>query len=183
MRIPFLKNFRRGFATNSSSSHSFVYLKSEGSLGAENPGSYTDNELGWHGFRLDAISEKLFYVLVSMVGGGWQSSDGSEEYADYGHQFPELTEDDFRQAASGYVDHESRGLIGIDQARDPHLVVFGGNDNGSESQERISAIRSGEVDWSRTEIEYDDFEYIRVDDEEGQKAIRRFLDENPWAAR
>lgn len=183
MRIPFLKNFRRGFATNSSSSHSFVYLKKAGGLGSENPGFYTDSEFGWNDFRLNTIREKLFYVLVGRIGGGWEDSNGSEEFEEFGDQFPELTEADFRQAANGYVDHDSIGLISADQARDPHTAIFGGNDNDEGSQERIAAIRRGEVDWSRTEIEYDDFQHIRMDDEEGQKAIRAFIEKNPWAAR
>lgn len=183
MKIPFLKNFRRGFATNSSSSHSFVYLKEAQGLGDENPGRYTDSEFGWGDFRLDTIREKLFYVLVGMVGGGWEPKSAAEDYEEYGEQFPELTEDDFEQAVHGYVDHESKGLISADQARDPHLVVFGGNDNSDGSEERHAAIRSGEVDWTRTVMEYDDLEFIRQDDEEGQKAVKRFYEANPWAAR
>lgn len=186
MRIPFLKNFRRGFATNSSSSHSFVYMKEAqlGGLGAEGPGGYIGSEFGWEDFRLDTIREKLFYFLVGRIGGSWdRSSDGAEEFRDMGEDFPELTEEDFSDAASGYVDHDSKGLISAEMARDPHLVVFGGNDNGGESQERIAAIRRGEVDWTRTEMDYDLMEHVPYDDEEGQKAIKRFLDENPWAAR
>lgn len=184
MRIPFLKNFRRGFATNSSSSHSFVYMKEAGGLGEKSPASHLGFEFGWEDFRLDTIREKLFYFLVGRIGGSWtRSSDGAEEFEAMGKDFPELTEEDFSDAAGGYVDHDSVGLISAEMARDPHLVVFGGNDNGGNSQERIAAIRNGEVDWSRTELEYDDLEHISYDDEEGQKAIKRFLDENPWAAR
>lgn len=183
MKIPFLKNFRRGFATNSSSSHSFVYMKDEQGLGDENPGRYTDNEFGWQDFRLDTIREKLFYVLVGRIGGGWGSDQSTveEDIEEWGDEFPELTEEDFAAAKNGYIDHESVGTIGMDQARDPHVVVFGGNDNSGDSQERVAAIRAGEVDWSRTEMDVDDLEHLRMDDEDGQKAAREFLKKNPWA--
>jgi len=182
MKIPFLKNFRRGFATNSSSSHSFVYLKDEQGLGEPNPGNYTGNEFSWSDFRLDTIREKLFYVLVGKIGGGWGSDQSAEgDFEEYGDLFPELSEDDFMAAKNGYIDHQSQGTIGTDQARDPHLVVFGGNDNDGDSQERAAAVRAGEIDWSRTEMNVDDLEHIRMDDEEGQKAAREFLKENPWA--
>lgn len=183
MKIPFLKNFRRGFATNSSSSHSFVYLKEDQELGAENPGSYLDSGFNWQDFRLNTIREKLFYVLVGRIGGGWNDGDGSEEYEEFGDQFPELTEDDFRAAAQGNIDHDSVGTIGADQARDPRVVVFGGNDNDGGSRERAEAIRAGEIDWSKTEMNYDDFEHLRVDDKEGQKAAKAYIESNPWAAR
>jgi len=185
MKIPFLKNFRRGFATNSSSSHSFVYLKEEQGIGEPNPGSYTDNEFGWSDFRLDTVREKLFYVLVGMIGGGWGSDQSSaeEDFEALGDQFPELSQEDFQAAKSGYVDHESRGSIGFMEARDTHVVVFGGNDNDGESQERIAAIRAGEIDWSKTVMDYSDFEYLRPDDEAGQKAARAYIEANPWAAR
>lgn len=184
MKIPFLKNFRRGFATNSSSSHSFVYLKKEGELGAVNPGSHLDSGFGWEDFRLDTIREKLFYVLVGRIGGGWdQSSDGSTEFQDLGEDFPELTEDDFRAAVGGYIDHDSVGTIGADMARDPHVVVFGGNDNEGESEERAAAVRNKEVDWSKTDLEYYDLPHIQADDEEGQLKVKEYLKENPWASR
>lgn len=185
MRMPFLKNFRRGFATNSSSSHSFVYLKNEHGLGAETPSRHISGEFGWEDFRLDTIREKLFYVLVGMIGGGWRSDvDAAAEFADRAAQFPELTEEDFESAAAGYIDHDSVGTISLEDARDPYLVVFGGNDNDDvPSQERADAIRAGEVDWSKTAMDYHDLQYIRVDDEEGQRAALAYLKENPWAAR
>ena len=184
MKIPFLKNFRRGFATNSSSSHSFVYLKSEGGLGDETPSSYTDNEFGWGDFRLNTIREKLFYVLVGRIGGGWNGSgDGDEEFENIGDQFPELSQEDFRAAAAGYIDHDSVGTISEYQAREPHLVVFGGNDNSEGSQERADAVRAGEIDWSLTDMSYEDLPHLRPDDVEGQAKAKEYLGENPWASR
>jgi len=184
MKIPFLKNFRRGFATNSSSSHSFVYMKEDQGLGEENPGSYLDSGFNWQDFRLSTIREKLFYVLVGRIGGGWSDvGDGSKEYEELGDEFPELTREDFSAAVSGNIDHESVGTIGTLEARDPKVVVFGGNDNEPGSEERAAAIRAGEIDWSRTQIDYEDLEHLQVKDEAGQRAARAYLDANPWAAR
>ena len=173
MKIPFLKNFRRGFATNSSSSHSFVYLKNEDGLGPENPSSYIDSEFGWGDFRLSTIREKLFYVLVGKIGGGWgsKSESADELFEKFEQDFPELTREDFEAASQGYIDHQSQGTISEKEARDPHVVVFGGNDNGGESSERAAVVANREVDWSKTNIEWDDQENISPDDKQGQIAI------------
>jgi hypothetical protein len=165
MRLPFLKNFRRGFATNSSSSHSFVYLKEPraGELG----GPVYQESFGWEDFRLDTLKEKLFYALVSRIGGGWQvtEADIDEHFEEHGSTFPELTREDFTEAAHSYVDHDSVGLISPDDARDPHLVVFGGNDNGGDSQERARAVASGEIDWERSEMLYEDADHLPLRDD------------------
>lgn len=67
-KLPFLKNFRRGFATNSSSSHSFLYLK-EPVPGAHDDHLVDADDFSWNDFRLDTIKEKLFYVLDGRIGG------------------------------------------------------------------------------------------------------------------
>lgn len=154
-----LKNFRRGFATNSSSSHSFVYLKEPA------PNAHDDviveHEFQWNDFRLDTIKSKLFYVLSDRIGGSYWDSPSSDEvdekYEELKDEFPELSYDDFLDAMSGMgVDHQSSGTIDADLARDPHVVVFGGNDNDGQSHERSVAIANGEVDWEMTNPEYDD---------------------------
>lgn len=167
-----LKNFRRGFATNSSSSHSFVYLKKPAVTHANE--GIPDGSFNWEDFRLDSIKEKLFYVLVGRIGGAWKTP--TEEEVDEAieaniEDFPEFTRDDFREAMVGSVDHESVGTIGIEQARDPYVVVFGGNDNSDGSQERAEAVRNGEIDWSKTDMGYQDADEVPVNDVEGlQKA-------------
>lgn len=171
-----LKNFRRGFATNSSSSHSLVFMKNAGKSGADEP--LPEAEFGWQDFRLDTLKEKLFYVLVSRIGGYWGDGPSDQELdeaiSDNIDDFPEFDREDFREAMSGYVDHESRGIVSLDEARDPHSVIFGGNDNSGPSAKRGSAITNGEIDWTRTSIDpYDDEEYIREDDKEGQEALRK----------
>lgn len=164
MKLPFLKNFRRGFATNSSSSHSFVYLRND----AEDAHAQTHldgEDFGWGDFKLSSIREKLFYVLASMVGNrGWGSKTSEDEveeaYRDYGDKFPEFTREDFVQAVNSSVDHESRGTITADMARDPKVVVFGGNDNSDGSSHRARAITNGQVDWTRTSFEYGDEDHL-----------------------
>ncbi len=174
MRIPFLKNFRRGFATNSSSSHSFVYLKSA-SPDAHDDTNSADAEFGWNDFRLSTIREKLFYVLVGRITGGWKDKvDGEQAYEDLHEEYPELSKEDFIYAAEGYVDHESYGTIGAAEARDPRVIVFGGNDNSGESAERAAVVRSGEVDWSITEMDWEDADNISPNDVEGLKLAQEF---------
>jgi hypothetical protein len=173
VKLPFLKNFRRGFATNSSSSHSFVYLKRP--VTSSNNDQLPDGHFNWEDFRLDTLKEKLFYVLVSRIGGFWDSvSDEQVDEAIKQHieDFPEFSREDFREAMRGNVDHESQGLIGLEEARDPHVVIFGGNDNGGDSQERAAAVRAKEIDWSRTRPDYDDAENIPADDAEGLKKLQ-----------
>lgn len=175
----FLKNFRRGFATNSSSSHSFVYLK-EPVPEHDKGDAFWDNEFGWHDFRLDTLKEKLFYVLVGRIGGGWRVEDREpvdEVYARLGDEFPELDVDDFAYAQAGYVDHESVGTIGVGEARDPHVVVFGGNDNDGDSAERARVVRAGLVDWSKTVIYQEDGDNLAASDVEGRT---KYYSEFPW---
>ncbi len=174
-KIPFLKNFRRGFATNSSSSHSFVYLK-EPVAHANADGDVTGEEFGWNDFKLETIKEKLFYVLAGLIGGGWSAPTKGEledAYEEYGDDFPELSKDDFAEALQTSVDHDSGNLISASEARDPHVVIFGGNDNGGESNERAKVVRAGLVDWERTEMSWDDEDNIREDDVEGQKILEK----------
>ena len=150
--MSFLKNFRRGFATNSSSSHSFVYMKKPDNTVGAAP-YYMD--FGWNDFRLSSLKEKLFYVLVDRIGeGDWGSPPATTEdnMEAFGADFPEFDENDFKAAAASYIDHQSRGTVTIEQARDPYVTIFGGNDNDGESMERASSFN--EIDWERTEPDY-----------------------------
>ena len=177
--MSWIKNLRHGFATNSSSSHSLVYL-SEPILGHDDAPRTTDRDFGWEDFRLDTLRDKLFYFLVSRIGEGtWGTPNRTiEEVMDqYGALVPELDVDDFRDAQSGYVDHQSRGLISLEVARDPHVVVFGGNDNGGDSFYREGQIRAGGVDWTKTDFHYGDEEALSK--EERQLLCIRMCGEDP----
>lgn len=156
-----LKNFRRGFATNSSSSHSFVYLKEDSPRAHED--YIGETEFGWNDFRLETIKEKLFYVLAGKMGnGGWRRTKDEEEkefqeqYNYYRDNFPELNENEFREAYKTEVDGESAGLISTEEARDPKVVVFGGSDHDAHdyggTRSRRESISRGEVDFTRTKM-------------------------------
>lgn len=134
-----LNNFRRGFATNSSSSHSLVYFKDE--VADSNPIPITDVEFGWGDFTLASLGNKLMYALVARLQrdghstGYWETPSNSQvdgAYERYKHLFPEFGPDEFRTALGGYIDHQSADGdpdLTLEQARDPHVVFYGGNDN------------------------------------------------------
>lgn len=179
-KLPFLKNFRRGFATNSSSSHSFLYLK-EPVPGAHDDHLVDADDFSWNDFRLDTIKEKLFYVLAGRIGGSsWttpEPSEVDEAWEQHHEDFPELSREEFEAAFHTSVDHQSYGLIGVEEARDPNLVVFGGNDNGGDSQERADVVRSGLVDWERSEPSYEDAENLPKSE---TQAWERLYESDPW---
>lgn len=136
-----------------------------------------DGEFSWNDFRLDTIKEKLFYVLVSRIGGFWSGNTEEEldkAIAENIADFPEFTREEFEEAMSGSVDHESVGNISAEQARDPYIVVFGGNDNDEGSRERADAIRNGEVDWDLTEMDYNDAANISPTDVKGLEKAQVF---------
>lgn len=127
-----INNVRQGFATNSSSSHSMVYV----STPVSDSVFYGDNEFGWDNFTLDSLGEKLLYALVMQIGGYWGSDDAREAaldqaMQDYGHLFPEFDREVFSYAMDGYVDHQSHISLdeALEAARDPHIIIEGGNDN------------------------------------------------------
>lgn len=173
-----LKNYRRGFATNSSSSHSFVYLKTPVANHDVAHGVVeNENEFGWDDFRLSTLREKLFYVLVSRVSGGWRSwKSGDDEFPAFYEankdDFPEFQKDDFRAAWEGYVDHESVGLIDIGTARDPRVVIYGGNDNSGDSAYRARDVANQLIDWSSSRILSEDEQALADDDTEGKTAFK-----------
>ena len=157
VRKHLLANYRRGFATNSSSSHSFVYLKDvpEDAYGKE----YFDpagEYYGWEDFKLSSIVGKVFYVMSQKVH-GWESMDEDEKQR-VREEFPEADDDMIQAASESDVDHESVGVITPEIARDPYTVVFGGNDNDGYSYERSKMVSSGLVDWTKTEPEWGDTE-------------------------
>lgn len=157
VRKHLLANYRRGFATNSSSSHSFVYLKEipEDAYGQ----SYYDlagEYYGWEDFKLSSIADKLFYVLSQKVH-GWESM-GEDEKQRIREEFPEADDKMIRAASESDVDHESFGVVTPEIARNPYTVVFGGNDNDGYSYERAKVVSNGLVDWTKTEPEWGDTE-------------------------
>lgn len=155
--LKLVNNLRRGFATNSSSSHSMIYFKEP----VCEPGAVvtTDSEFGWGDFKLDTTINKLFYVLTGLLQQvlGWNSTkrDIEEAYDLYGHLFPELNLEDFQDAANGYVDHQSAPYMPVSDhikfARNPHVVFFGGNDNdGTDVGYHMLQYPEDSVEWGST---------------------------------
>lgn len=157
VRKHLLANYRRGFATNSSSSHSFVYLKdipedAHKKAYYDPAGEY----YGWDDFKLSSIMGKVFYVMSQKVH-GWESMDEDEKQR-IREEFPEADDDMIRAASESDVDHESFGVVTPEIARNPYTVVFGGNDNDGYSYERAKVVSNGLVDWTKTEPEWVDTE-------------------------
>lgn len=152
-----INNVRRGFATNSSSSHSMVHYKTPV---ASDDTAYGDSEFGWDEFTLNSLGEKLMYALVahisgSGIGSGWwrdtSQSDVEEAMEKFGHLFPEFGPEAFEMALSGYIDHQSMPdpTEALEAARDPHIIIVGGNDNGgTTSYDLLDRYRGDDsVDW------------------------------------
>lgn len=170
MKLPFLKNVRYGFATNSSSSHSFVYLK-EPAPDAHDNVALSKTDYSWNDFRISTIKEKLFYILAGKIPTPWLKEDalsGDYLYEQYHEEFPEFTKEELLLAQDSSVDHASVNNIDTEEARDPRVVVFGGR----PSPEREKAVASSAVDWSRTPLLIEDEENIPEDDEMGQRYLR-----------
>ena len=162
VRKHLLANYRRGFATNSSSSHSFVYLKDVPEDAHEQ--AYYDpagEYYGWDDFKLSSIMSKVFYVMSQKVH-GWESMDEDEKQV-IRDEFPEADDGMIQAASDSEVDHESFGVVTPEIARNPYTVVFGGNDNDGYSYERAKVVSSGLVDWAKTEPEWGDTERVDSD--------------------
>lgn len=162
VRKHLLANYRRGFATNSSSSHSFVYLKNAPE-DADRQGYYdpAGEYYGWDDFKLSSIMDKVFYTLSQRVF-GWESMNEDEKQM-IREEFPEADDSMIQAASESEVDHESFGVVTPEIARNPYTVVFGGNDNDGYSYERAKVVSSGLVDWTKTEPEWGDIERLGSD--------------------
>lgn len=153
----FINNVRRGFATNSSSSHSMVHFKTP----VASDGLYTgDSEFGWDEFTLESLGEKLMYALVAHVSQAglnneWYSGASETQVAEamekFGDLFPEFGPEEFQQALGGYIDHQSMPTPSeaLEAARDPHIIIVGGNDNGGTTAWDLADRYRGDtnVDW------------------------------------
>lgn len=153
-----INNMRRGFATNSSSSHSMVHFKNP--ISSDNTSFYGNPEFGWDDFTLTSLGEKLMYALVAHLSHEgysrtWYQDPAEDEVTrameEFGHLFPEFPEQAFRAALQGYIDHQSMpsSSEALKAARDPHIMIVGGNDNGGTTAWNLVDEYAGsdEVDW------------------------------------
>lgn len=134
----FLKQFRHGFATNSSSAHS-VILAQHPQQDSSVPGSY---EYGWQNFILGSRQEKRNYLF--------QQTRSHFEDTPLWDRYVALVQPDAEALVPqrswrgepelpGYVDHESVGIVGgatlegieetLQWLDHPRVVITGGNDN------------------------------------------------------
>lgn len=153
-----INNVRRGFATNSSSSHSMVHFKTP--VASDDTWHGGNAEFGWDEFTLDTLGEKLMYALVAYISGSginnnWYTGASEKQVEQamekFGDLFPEFGPDAFKEALSGYIDHQSMPTPeeALEAARDPHIIIVGGNDNGGTTTwDLVDRYRGGEnVDW------------------------------------
>ena len=135
-------NIRRGFATNSSSSHSLVFVNdSTRDILSEQPSEFSD--FGWSYFVQMSFEEKLRYIVVALH----IDEDNVDCYAEGLGVSEKQLLDTVRTAQYGYIDHESVGLISSVQdaytiLHNDNVAIVGGNDNSQspEWHERLSFI-------------------------------------------
>jgi len=171
IRIPFIHNVRRGLATNSSSSHSLVYFREPRSGHEDETESWVDPEFGWNMFKLTTRREKLLYALVTLlqrdgandlwIGAG---ADKTLDMDRYKSMFPDLA-NSIDNARQGYVDHQSISdpKLLIEAALDPHVEIWGGNDNGDDPHEDYADMygsTGGAVDKSKAPDGIERVEYL-----------------------
>ncbi len=133
-----IHNFRVGFATNSSSSHSVVLIPDHlvgqvDGIGADSWGGY-----GWDGFRLVTEEDKLRYLAAQFFSQMHDDKVNRQWVIDrLAKEVPALAEID-PEDDDLYVDHQSvwafRASANALEAliayfKNPALVVLGGNDN------------------------------------------------------
>jgi len=136
-------NIRRGFATNSSSSHSIIKVSAKNKKDLYDDDS--DGEFGWNTFLCLSKESKLRYFAATLwtnIGGRWEDNekDKSKKKRIVAKAFPDVEFD-----SGDYVDHQSLfevpkyadGEYAIDFfkefaysiANNENLVIEGGNDN------------------------------------------------------
>jgi hypothetical protein len=135
-----IHNFRAGFATNSSSSHSVVLIP-DYAVGNVSPIHPDSGEYGWGYFRLVTQEQKLRYLAAQCAAGGWSSYNNEIRSA----ILAEVPTTKFDE--QDYVDHQSvmsmgafrpdvlKGMIKLFMS--PKVVVLGGNDNSDSDENHV----------------------------------------------
>jgi len=153
---PFLKNVRFGFATNSSSSHSMVYLRTpinskynpdekpwkrllEDEDGLTKYDKYDDEER-----FLTTIAEKLFYNFAAIASErnfdreeySWTYEKSDDELKEILQKdYPEFAAEDYDEIITAARDYDNNSLSGnscvdLNEARDPYVAVAISSENG-----------------------------------------------------
>ena len=140
-----ISNIRLGFANNSSSTHSFIFLPEQSVQDYDVEG----NEFGWQNFTAASDESKLAYLALA-----FQSNLAHHIGEDYSWM---VVKELMGVEAGGYIDHQSTPTLPLKYEKlyyrpeidmefveefkqfllQPGLVILGGNDN-SESEHPLS---------------------------------------------
>lgn len=156
----YISNFRAGFATNSSSSHSVVLLP-EDQIGLHEDIGDIDGQFGTGDFQIVSEKGKMLYLAAALFNESFTDDEKREYLAYFGQYVPDL-EQRTAQSYNLYVDHQSalskparfstlfaKHLTDIFLSE--RVVVLGGGDDGSnylehvakEEEPLISQLKSG----------------------------------------
>jgi hypothetical protein len=140
-----INRIRKGFATNSSSSHSIVLVKNEKI--DDDCSNSEDLEYGWEKFTLSTYRSKKWYFLTAYLQqvGKLYDEGFIKKWLDLTDEDLDYINDQVRNDSFYGIDHQSRFLYPVDDSGHPHreflmalkdeviknpkVVVFGGNDN------------------------------------------------------
>lgn len=144
-------SLRRGFATNSSSSHSIIFSADASKI----PDEMADFcDFGWNYFVQKTQQEKMNYIYQAFS----QLFDSNEAMAEYFKVPIEMVES---SEVDGYIDHESHGMLDMDTAKsilhDERFAILGGNDNDEDPKWINSFQRIEGGDLSSISSKYENF--------------------------
>lgn len=137
-------SIRRGFATNSSSSHSLVFVSDDNRNDLDDKKPCFSGDYGWDYFVQKSFSEKLAYIMVA-----FPAHDDSDLIHDLGvtQEQIDFSRQQYSISDHSYIDHESAGMIpSINFAKtvlyNDNIAIIGGNDNNEEPEwyKRLSVI-------------------------------------------
>lgn len=187
-----IHNFRTGFATNSSSSHSMVLIP-PGMVGKIGDLGDPMGGYGWSNFVLASPEAKLRYLAAQLVSSHGTGADVVEPVI---QRFADLFggEEALRRRIDGhddlYVDHQSVMSLGqptpsfLDRMvrlfASPRVIVLGGNDNSDDNPhtppgEVLPLLRSHGLTRLREDGDY----FVLFDRDAGTKMRWSFKDDAP----
>lgn len=142
----FISNFRAGFATNSSSSHSVVLLP-EDQIGMHTDEGDIDGQFGTGDFQIVSEKGKMLYLAAALFSESFDDEQ-KQQFKDYFGPHVHDLESKMEGGYNLYVDHQSalsrpprfstmfaKYLTNIFMS--PRVVVLGGGDDGSRYLEDL----------------------------------------------
>lgn len=140
-------SFRKGFATNSSSSHAII-MSPTGNFPKHD--NYS-GDYGWDWFVQQEFDSKLSYIYVAIH----QQFNSHQALADHLNVPLEKIEEISRNVHGGYIDHDSYGTINEENAamilHNDVLAIRGGNDNDDIPSylEQYQEVDSGQIEMAQ----------------------------------